>query len=91
MEDLNIEQIKKEYTEKINDRIKKYSNLIIDSFVEYYGEEYRKIITERFNNISFLYYINDFTIFYIVDCTKEGRIEEIKKYQKKNIKHYQKK
>jgi len=25
MEDLNIEQIKKEYTEKINDRIKKYS------------------------------------------------------------------
>ena len=55
---MEIERIKKEYTKKINDSIKKYKNIILESFVEFYGDEYRTIITNRFNDIIFLYYIN---------------------------------
>lgn len=46
--------------------------------MEFYGEEYRNIINTRFNDISFLYYINDITIFYIVDSLKQGYNDRFK-------------
>lgn len=46
--------------------------------MEFYGEEYGDIITTRFNDISFLYYINDITIFYIVDSLKQGYSDKFK-------------
>ena len=69
---MEINNIKKNYTEKITNRIEKYKDLILESFIEFYGEDYRNIITTRFNDITFLYYINDFTIFYIADSLKQG-------------------
>lgn len=75
---MEIDNIKKEYTKKINDKIQKYKNVILDSFIEFYGEEYRTTITDRFNDISFLYYINDITIFYIVDNLKKGYNDKFK-------------
>ena len=72
---MEVDKIKKKKKKKITDRITTYKDLILESFVDFYGEDYRDIITTRFNDISFLYYINDFTIFYIVDniyfCYKE--------------------
>ena len=50
----------------------------MDSFIEFYGEEYRSIITDRLNDISFLYYINDFTIFYLVDNLKNENNDKFK-------------
>ena len=75
---MEIERIKKEYTKKINDNIKKYKNIILDCFIEFYGDRYRTIITNRFNDIIFLYYINDITIFYIVDSLKNGYNDKFK-------------
>jgi|GEM_PF-2808773 hypothetical protein len=75
---MEINDIKKEYTKKINGRFKKNKNIILDSFIEFYGEEYRSIITDRLNDISFLYYINDFTIFYLVDNLKNENNDKFK-------------
>ncbi len=77
---IEIDNIKKEYTEKITNRITDHKDLILESFIEFYGENYRNIITTRFNDISFLYYIKDFTIFYIVDSLKnsvDGKLKKI--------------
>ena len=51
---------------QINKDISNNSQRLIDSFVDYYGEQYRKEITEKFNNIVFVYYISNFLIFYIL-------------------------
>lgn len=75
---MEVDKIKKEYAKKITDRITTYKDLILESFIEFYGQKYRKVITTRFNDISFLYYINDFTIFYIVDSLKQGYNDKFK-------------
>lgn len=41
---------------EVEERIKSYSNELINSYVEQYGENYRDLITERFNNIVFCLY-----------------------------------
>ena len=75
---MEVDKIKEEYSKKISDRITTYKDLVLESFVQFYGEDYRDIITTRFNDISFLYYINDFTIFYIVDSLKQGYNDKFK-------------
>lgn len=50
---MEVDKIKKECAIKITDRITTYKNLILESFVKFYGEGYRDIITTRFNDISF--------------------------------------
>ncbi len=71
---MDIKNIKKQIYEKSNNQIEKYKDAIIDTFSEFYGEEYREIIKERYENISFLYYINDFTIFYIINNLKNNKM-----------------
>lgn len=50
---MEVSNIKKEYAKKITNRIEIYKHLILESFIEFYGEYYRDIITTRFNDISF--------------------------------------
>lgn len=52
---------------QINKDISDNSQKLIDSFVDYYGEQYREVITEKYNNIVFVYYISNFLIFYILE------------------------
>lgn len=75
---MEIENIKAEYTQKMNNRIKKYFDIILECFIEFYGSEFEKDISERFYDIDFLYYINDYTIFYILDLLKNEEIDKIK-------------
>lgn len=75
---MSIDTIKKDLTNIINKKIKDYSSIIIDSFVEFYGEKYRQIILDRFNNTSYLYYITDLDIFYIVEELPKKTNEEYK-------------
>lgn len=75
---MEVYKIKKEYAKKITDRITTYKDLVLEAFVEFYGEDYRDIITTRFNDISFIYYINDITIFYIFDSLKLGYNDKFK-------------
>lgn len=74
---MEIDRIKNEYTKKMNDRIKKYSGIILESFIEFYGKKNEKNIIDRFQNIDFLYYINDYTIFYILDSLKNEDVNKI--------------
>ena len=62
-------EYKKSLEVQINKDISDNSQKLIDSFVDYYGEQYRKVITEKYNNIKFVYYISNFLIFYILDNT----------------------
>lgn len=75
---MDVDKIKKEYAKQITDRITTYKDLVLKSFVEFYGENYRDIIAKRFNDISFLYYINDITIFYIADSLRQGYSDKFK-------------
>ena len=72
-------EYKKSLEVKINKDISNNSQKIIDSIVDYYGEQYRKVITEKYNNIVFVYYISNFLIFYILDKSieKSKKGEEI--------------
>lgn len=69
-------KFKREYKEKINNKINSQTPALIESFVEYYGEEYRPIIEERFERIAHLYYIDDIFVFYTVD-TVTSKAEEL--------------
>jgi len=53
-----FERLKKKYNKLIKDTLNKNKQIIIDSLIEYYGEEYRNIIVERYDRITFVYYIN---------------------------------
>ena len=75
---MKVDNIKKEYSKKITNKIVTYKDIILESFIEFYGDDYRSIITDRFDNISFLYYINDITIFYIVNSLKQDYDDKFK-------------
>ena len=75
---MKVDNVKKEYSKKITNKIVTYKDIILESFIEFYGENYRNIITARFDNISFLYYINDITIFYIVNSLKQDYDDKFK-------------
>lgn len=51
------EKIKKKYDEIIRQTLEQNKQILIESFVEYYGEEHRKLIEKRYNEITFVYYI----------------------------------
>lgn len=54
----SLGKIKKHYDQIIKKTLADNKEILIDSFVEYYGEEYRQIIEERYEKIIFVYYIN---------------------------------
>lgn len=54
---MNWNDLKNKYNGIVRAILKKNKKILIDSFVEYYGEKYRKIIETRFNELIFVYYI----------------------------------
>lgn len=52
------EKLKNKYDNLVKQTLEKNKQLLIDSFVEYYGEEYRRIIEKKYNEITFVYYID---------------------------------
>ena len=67
MEENEFEKYKLMLELQLNNDINKNKQKLINSFVDYYGEQYRELITEKFNSITFVYYISDFLIFYILN------------------------
>lgn len=61
------EKLKKKYAELIPQELEKNKTILIESFVEYYGENYRSIIQKRYNEITFVYYIDWETVNVIVN------------------------
>lgn len=59
---IKYEKLKVKYDNLIRDTLDSNRRILIESFVDYYGEEYRSIIEKRYNEISFIYYIDWKTI-----------------------------
>lgn len=53
-----FERLKRKYDKLIKEALIKNKQIIIDSFKEYYSEEYKCIIEERYSKTIFVYYIN---------------------------------
>lgn len=54
----NYQRLKKKYEKLYNETLEKNKEILIESFVEYYGEKHRDEIVSRFNEIVFVYYID---------------------------------
>lgn len=52
------EKLKSKYDKLIKDSLNSNKKILIESFVEYYGEEYRNTIEKKLNDIDFVFYIN---------------------------------
>lgn len=76
-----LDQLKQQYSEEINKSLKLNKSKIIDSFVEYYGEEYRDIIEKRYDEIVFTYFINPDYISIL--CKK--RLYDMQKYYTEKV------
>lgn len=55
---MSLEELKDKYDEIVEQTLARNKSILIESFVEYYGEEYREIIERRYNEIVFVYYID---------------------------------
>lgn len=53
-----IDDLVKKYDKIIKDTLAVNREIIIESFVEYYGEEHRSLIEKRYNQITFVYYVS---------------------------------
>lgn len=60
-------KIKNKYDNLIKETLNFNKDILIESFVEYYGEEYRNIIEKRYNEIAFVYYVDWETIKLVVE------------------------
>lgn len=61
-----FEKLKLKYDNLIKGTLENNKKILIESFVEYYGEEYRTIIEKRYNEITFVYYVDWKTIDLVV-------------------------
>lgn len=61
------EKLIAKYDELIKETLNSNKRILIESFVDYYGEEYRNIIEKRYNEITFVYYVDWRTIDLVVD------------------------
>ncbi len=52
------EKLKAKYDRLIKESLNSNKKILIESFVEYYGEKYRSLIEKRVNEITFVYYVN---------------------------------
>lgn len=61
------ERLKVKYDTLIKDSLDCNKRKLVDSFVDYYGEEYRSIIKKKYNEITFVYYVDWQTIDLVVE------------------------
>lgn len=60
-------ELKKKYDDLIKQSLEKNKKILIESFVEYYGEEFRYIIEKRYDEITFIYYIDWSMIDFVIN------------------------
>lgn len=77
-----IDDLNKDYLTRINGNKDK----IIEAFVIYYGEEYRKLITNKYNETFFCWYISDFISHIYNDYICKNILEDRIKYTKEILK-----
>lgn len=55
---MDYDQLKEKYKDLVFTTLRKNRDILIESFVEYYGEEYRDVIERKYSQIVFTYYID---------------------------------
>ena len=78
------------YCGKLDKNIKKINSLLIEVFVEYYGEEYRRLIVEKINSISYVFRTDPNYEYYVVKVLGDLFTEEEKNVVIKDYKEYEK-
>lgn len=73
------------YKNEIKTGFLQNKSILLESLIEYYGEEYREIITDRFNNTDFIFYIYEHFNKYLKATKTKSKTEkkELKILQKK--------
>ncbi len=61
------DKLKEKYNHLIKQSLENNKKILIESFVEYYGDEFRYIIEKRYNEITFIYYIDWSTIDFVIN------------------------
>lgn len=64
---MNYQDLKKKYNELIPKILKKNQSILIESFIEYYLENNRNIISNKYDEIVFIYYLNIESIKYAIE------------------------
>lgn len=54
--------LKEAYNQLVIETLNQNKQILIDSFVEYYGEEYRDLITRKYNEITFIYFADWYSL-----------------------------
>lgn len=62
-----LEKLKQKYNILIKQKLEENKSILIESFVEYYGEEFRALIERKYEEIVFCYYIDWETIDLVVE------------------------
>lgn len=61
------EKLKQKYNILIKQKLEENKSILIDSFVEFYGEEFRALIERKYNEIVYCYYLDWDTINLVVE------------------------
>lgn len=77
---VTYDELKAQYDKIIQNTLKENESIIIESFVEYYGEEYRSLIKKKYKEITFAYYI-DWEMISIVINEFIPEVENPEKFQ----------
>ena len=80
MKKCDVQNMLVKYSRSILTNIKDNEEEIINAFVEYYGEKYRKLITRKIKNISYYSYLTYNDANYINDYLKKSLELKFSKY-----------
>ena len=73
-----LEELKIKYDSIIKESLATNQDILLESFIEYYGEEHRKAIVKNFSEITFAYYVD----FPILDLVVDEYIPQTKNPEK---------
>lgn len=66
-------KLKSKYNDIVKQTLASNEDIIIESFIEFYGGEYRKIIEQRYHEIDFIFYLN----YHLLNSAVEGFIKTV--------------
>lgn len=79
-----LSDLRKKYDALVKSELERNKQILLDSFIEYYGEENRKIIEERFKEVVFAYYVD----FDTIETFIKEKSEKIKEKYKPFLEFY---
>ncbi|MCX4364296.1 MAG: hypothetical protein OSJ70_00795 [Bacilli bacterium] len=76
----NLSELREKYNALVKREIAKNKEILLESFIEYYGEKNRRVIESRFNQIVFAYYVDFDTIDYFIKTNENLQSEKYRPF-----------